>query len=59
MPTQAIGFTKRLLNASATNNLKQQLALEGEIQVQAANSYDYNEGVNAFLEKRKPDFKGE
>jgi 2-(1,2-epoxy-1,2-dihydrophenyl)acetyl-CoA isomerase len=59
MPTQAIGFTKRLLNASATNNLQQQLALEGEIQVQAANSYDYNEGVNAFLEKRKPNFKGE
>ena len=59
MPTQAIGFTKRLLNASATNNLQQQLALEGEMQVQAANSYDYNEGVNAFLEKRKPDFKGE
>jgi 2-(1,2-epoxy-1,2-dihydrophenyl)acetyl-CoA isomerase len=59
MPTQAIGFTKRLLNASATNNMEQQLKLEGDIQVQAASSYDYNEGVKSFLEKRKPEFKGE
>ncbi|MDP1802040.1 MAG: enoyl-CoA hydratase-related protein [Bacteroidota bacterium] len=59
MPTLAIGQTKRLLNASATNNLQQQLTLEGEIQVKCANSYDYNEGVKSFLEKRKPNFKGE
>jgi 2-(1,2-epoxy-1,2-dihydrophenyl)acetyl-CoA isomerase len=39
--------------------LDQQLTIEGELQVAAANSYDYNEGVNAFLEKRKPVFKGE
>lgn len=59
MPTRAIGLTKRLLNQGSTNNLEQQLNLEGEIQVQAANSYDYKEGVNAFLEKRKAEFKGE
>lgn len=59
MPTKAIGFTKRLLNQSYSNTLEQQLKAEGDIQVQSAATYDYNEGVNAFLEKRKPVFKGE
>lgn len=59
MPTKAIGLTKRLLNRSYSNTLEQQLALEMDIQVESANSHDYNEGVKAFLEKRKPEFKGE
>jgi len=59
MPTIGIGLTKRLLNQSMTNNLSAQLAAEGVEQINAAKSYDYNEGVNAFLEKRKPVFKGE
>ncbi len=59
MPTKAIGLTKRLLNQSYSNSLPQQLAFERDIQIEAANSYDYNEGVKAFLEKRKPEFKGE
>lgn len=58
MPTYGIGLTKRALNQSMTNNLKEQLAVEGELQTLAGNSYDYNEGVAAFLEKRKPEFKG-
>ena len=59
MPTYGIGLTKRALNQSLTNNLTQQLAVEGELQTLAGKSYDYNEGVAAFLEKRKPEFKGE
>ncbi len=59
MPTKAIGLTKRLLNKTYSNTLEQQLNMEGDLQVEAANSYDYNEGVKAFLEKRRPEFKGE
>ena len=59
MPTKGIGLTKRLLNESFNNTLTQQLALENEIQTEAGQTYDYKEGVNAFLEKRKPEFKGE
>ena len=59
MPTKALGLTKRILNQSYTNTISQQLDFEKEIQVESANSYDYNEGVKAFLEKRKPEFKGE
>jgi 2-(1,2-epoxy-1,2-dihydrophenyl)acetyl-CoA isomerase len=59
MPTAGIGYTKRLLNASYTNDLKQQLDMEEEMQLLAGSSYDYAEGVRAFLEKRRPVFKGE
>jgi 2-(1,2-epoxy-1,2-dihydrophenyl)acetyl-CoA isomerase len=58
MPTKALGLTKRLLNQSMINNLEQQLALESDLQIEASSSNDYKEGVTAFVEKRKPEFKG-
>jgi 2-(1,2-epoxy-1,2-dihydrophenyl)acetyl-CoA isomerase len=58
LPTLALGLTKRLLNQSTENNLEQQLALESAIQIQASSSHDYHEGVTAFVEKRKPQFRG-
>lgn len=59
MPTKGLGLTKRLLNMSYHNNIEQQLNVEGEVQVLAASSHDFKEGVAAFLEKRKPVFKGD
>ena len=59
MPTKALAFTKKALNKSWNNDLATQLQCEDELQTQAGNSYDYQEGVNAFLEKRPAVFKGE
>lgn len=58
LPTKALAFTKHALNYSSTNSLEAQLLLEDELQQKAANSADYREGVNAFLEKRPPVFGG-
>jgi len=58
MPTQALGFIKQLLNRSMDNTLEAQLEFESKLQIESAHSNDYNEGVNAFVEKRKPNFKG-
>ena len=52
MPTKGLALTKDLLNQSWSNTLDAQLELEGTMQVKAADSFDYREGVNAFLEKR-------
>ncbi|MBM3411871.1 MAG: 2-(1,2-epoxy-1,2-dihydrophenyl)acetyl-CoA isomerase [Bacteroidetes bacterium] len=58
MPTRALALIKEQLNQSATHNLAEQLALEDQLQLQAAATDDFKEGVAAFLEKRKPVFKG-
>lgn len=59
MPTKGLALTKHALNYSASNNLESQLLLEDELQQKAATTKDFKEGVDAFLEKRKPIFKGE
>lgn len=59
MPTKGLGLTKRALNLSLSNNLEEQLAVEEALQTIAGNTYDFNEGTTAFLEKRRPVFKGE
>jgi 2-(1,2-epoxy-1,2-dihydrophenyl)acetyl-CoA isomerase len=59
LPTKALAFTKHAFNYSATNSLEAQLLLEDELQQKAAQTYDYREGVRAFLEKRPATFKGE
>ena len=59
MPTKGLGLTKRLLNSSYSNNLEQQLDMEDKCQTIAGNTTDFQEGIAAFFEKRKPNFKGE
>lgn len=59
MPTRGLAYTKKLLSLSFTNTLDEQLQDEDIFQQRAAQTRDYREGVNAFLEKRKPEFTGE
>jgi 2-(1,2-epoxy-1,2-dihydrophenyl)acetyl-CoA isomerase len=59
LPTKGIVLTKQLINQSFNNTLEQQLAAEKHHQVEAGNTADFKEGVAAFLEKRKPQFKGQ
>ena len=58
MPTKGLGLTKKAVNQSFGNNLTQQLEVEKDLQTEAGNTYDFKEGVNAFVEKRKPIFIG-
>jgi len=57
-PTAVIGRIKRMLNATFSNSLEDQLALEHELQLESGKGSDFKEGVAAFLEKRPPEFTG-
>jgi 2-(1,2-epoxy-1,2-dihydrophenyl)acetyl-CoA isomerase len=58
MPTQGLAFTKTALNNSIHATFHEQLLEEDRLQRKAASTEDYKEGINAFLEKRKPTFTG-
>jgi len=56
--TVGLGLTKRLLNASLSNDLDSQLELEARLQAEAARTADHAEGIAAFQQKRAPRFEG-
>lgn len=58
-PTKAIGLMKKMLNKSFHSDLDTMLDYEAYCQEIAGATADHKEGVTAFMEKRKPAFKGE
>ncbi|MFN1835154.1 enoyl-CoA hydratase-related protein [Balneola sp. MJW-20] len=58
MPTRGLGLTKKGFNEGFSNSLEKQMMLESKLQKEAGSTADYTEGVQAFLEKRKPEFTG-
>lgn len=57
-PTKAIGLIKKMLNKSTISTLDEMLDYEAYSQETAGSTHDHQEGVKAFLEKRKAEFLG-
>ena len=57
-PTYGLSLIKKAIHAAADNNLDEQLILERDLQRLAGRSNDYREGVQAFMQKRTPQYKG-
>jgi 2-(1,2-epoxy-1,2-dihydrophenyl)acetyl-CoA isomerase len=59
MPTRGLALTKHAFNQAMSSGYEAQLELEDRFQQEAALTYDYREGVEAFIQKRLPVFRGE
>lgn len=57
-PTRGLGLTKRAMNYALNASLDQALDYEAHLQEIAGRTVDHHEGVQAFLEKRSPNFIG-